>query len=349
VAVFRGTSRTVEVRSGANGSLVRNITFLSSDFRPVAGIVLPDTDGNGVPEIAVLARRLSDRRNVVEIRNASGSAAVRQVWFEPDRRPVDLAVIADDADGNGSPELALLSRRNSDGRGVVEIKNAFGATNPTVVWLGSGLIPQDIEVVDDADGNGVPEIAALSTRATDGRVVVEVRNASGAAGGSAVWFSSGSSAVDLTVTGDSDGNTVPELAVLMQRQSDARGLVEVRNAGGAANARQLWMAAGNKGLAVEGAGDTDGNSVPNVAVLAARSSDGKVLVEVKNAAAPANTVTLWYPDGFLPAGLAVLGDVDGNGIKEVAPLLIRSSDGRLRMQRRNAAGTQSPVDYWFSP
>jgi hypothetical protein len=30
-------------------------------------------------------------------------------------------------------------------------------------------------------------------------------------------------------------------------------------------------------------------------------------------------------------------------------LLIRNSDGRIVVQRRNAAGTQAPVDYWFLP
>jgi hypothetical protein len=349
VAVFRGTSRTVEVRSGASGALVRNVTFLDGNFRPVTGVVLPDTDGNGVPEIAVLARRSSDRRSVVEIRNASGAQAVRQIWFEADRRPVDLAVISGDADNNGSPELAVLSQRNSDGRGVVEVRNTFGSPNPISIWLGAGFIPQDLEVVGDADGNGVPEVAALSARSSDGRVVVEVKNASATPGGSTVWFSSGNAAVDLAVTGDSDGNSVPELAVLMQRRSDARGVVEVKNASGPTNTRQLWMAAGSYGLAVENAGDADGNSVADVAVLAARTSDGRALVEVKNTSGPVNTNTLWYPAGLAPAGLAVLEDLDANGVNEAAALLIRTSDGRLLVQRRNASGPQSPLDYWFSP
>jgi len=47
--------------------------------------------------------------------------------------------------------------------------------------------------------------------------------------------------------------------------------------------------------------------------------------------------------------VAVLPDLDGNGVAEAGVLLIRNSDGHIVVQRRNAAGTQAPVDYWFSP
>ena len=349
VAVLRGAGGTVEMRSGATGAPLGNLAFLGSSFRLITAVVLPDTDGNGVAEIGVLARRKSDLRTVVEIRNVSGAQAARQVWFEPNRQPVDLAVITDDADGNGVLELAVLSRRTSDGRGVVEVRNAFGTANAVSVWLGTGLIPQDLEIVPDADSNGVPEVAVLASRSSDGRALVEVKNAAGAAAGTIIWCASGNAAVNLAVSADSDGNSIPELAVLLERRSDRRGVVEVRNAAGAYNTRMLWLAAGNVGLAVEPIGDADGNTVPDVAVLARRDSDGRALVEVKNTSGAVNTNTLWYPAGYTATQLAVLEDVDANGVREAAPLLVRDSDGRLVMQRRNASGAQAPRDYWFSP
>jgi hypothetical protein len=262
---------------------------------------------------------------------------------------VDLAVIVDDADGNGVPELAVLSRRNSDGRGVVELKNASGAANTGTVWLSTGLTPIDLEVVPDADGNGVPEVAVLSSRSSDGRAAVEVKNASGTPAGGIVWCSSGNAARDLAVSADSDANSVPELAVLLERRTDRRGLVEVRNASGASNARVLWLAAGNVGMAVQPVGDADGNTVADVAILAIRDSDARALVEVKNTAGAVGTNTLWYPSGFTPVALSILDDVDGNGIKEAMPLLIRNSDGRVLVESRNASGNQAKRDYWFSP
>ena len=37
------------------------------------------------------------------------------------------------------------------------------------------------------------------------------------------------------------------------------------------------------------------------------------------------------------------------GVAEAGVLLIRNSDGHIVVQRRNTAGTQAPVDYWFTP
>ncbi len=349
VGIIREAPIRAEVRSGANGALLREIGFLDASMWVLDAEPLPDSDGNGIPEIAVLGERKSDGRGVVEIRNITGTEAMRQIWFATGHVPYGLAVIGSDADNNGLPELAVLSARNSDGRGLVEVKNAFGATNPISIWMGSGLTPSDVEVVEDADNNGVPEVAVLSTRNSDGRIVVEVKNAAGATNPNSVWFMAGNTAIDLAVVGDKDGNSVPEVAVLSSRNSDGRNVVEIKNAAGATAPSAVWFMAGNTATAVAGLGDADGNAVPEVAVLAERNSDGRVLVEVKNAAGATNPRQLWYPAGFSALELGILPDLDNNGIEEAAVLLLRNSDGRLVIQGRNAAGAQTPRDYWFSP
>ena len=349
LAVIRESPARAEIRSGQNGALLRTIGFLDSIFWILDADVLPDSDGNGVPELAMLGERKSDGRGVVEMRNLSGTEAPRQVWFATDHLPYSLAVISSDADNNGVAELAVLSTRSSDGRGLVEVKNAAGPTNPTSIWMGTGLAPSDLEVIEDADKNGVPEVAVMSTRSSDGRIVVEVRNAVGATNPNSVWFMAGNTAIDLAVIGDKDGNTVPEVAVLSSRNSDGRNVLEIKNAAGPTAPTSVWFMSGNTAMAVEGVDDADGNSTPDVAVLAERDSDGRVLVEVKNVAGATAPRALWYPTGFGALDLVVLPDVDGNGVKEAGALLIRSSDGRLLVEARNASGAQSPRDYWFSP
>jgi hypothetical protein len=353
IAVVRDQPIRVEIRSGANNGLLNTVAFLDAfagtTFLPVDAAVVGDADGNGVLEIAILFRRYSDGRGVVEMRNVTGTPAARQVWVSACHKPLALAVIADDADGNGVPELAVLSTRNSDGRGLVEVKNAYGATNPVSIWSMIGYTPSDLEVVPDADSNGVPEVAVLEARDTDGRMVVDIKNASGPTNPNSVWFMAGNSPIDLAVVGDKDGNGVPEVAVLSSRDSDGRLVVEVRNAAGATNPSAVWFMAGNTGLALKPVADADGNGVPELVVLSRRNSDGRLLVEVKNAVVPTNTRSLWYPAGYTAWDLEVLPDLDGNGVEEAGVLLVRDSDGRLVVQRRNAAGAQAPVDYWFTP
>ncbi len=95
--------------------------------------------------------------------------------------------------------------------------------------------------------------------------------------------------------------------------------------------------------------DSDNNGVPEIAALSVRDSDGRILVEVKNAFGPTNLNAVWYSPGYAARGLAILGDTDSNGAEEALVLMIRGSDGRVLVQGRNAAGIPAPKNYWFTP
>jgi acetyl esterase/lipase len=349
VAVFREDSVLAEIRDGQSGALINNIAFLGDGFTPVSAAPLPDSDGNGAAEIAVLATRNSDGRNVVEMRNVTGAQLPRQTWFAANQTAIAVKVIEDDADGNGVPELAVLSTRDSDGKILVEVKNSFGATNSNSLWFMSGNTPVDIEIVADKDVNGVPEVAVLSSRNSDGRMVVELKNAMGATIPSAVWFMPGNTAIDLAAVADKDMNGIPEVAVLSSRNSDSRNVVEIKNAAGATLPTAIWSAAGFTANRVDAVNDADANGVPEVAVLSTRDSDGQILVQIKNALGATNPRTLWYSAGFDARDLAMISDTDGNGSEEALVLMVRDSDGRILVQGRNAAGSPTPKDYWFTP
>ncbi len=338
----------VEVRDGQFGSLLRTLNYFDVGYTALSIEEVPDADDNGHPEIAVLATRDSDGRIVVATQNAAGAEDPHAVWFAANHSPVALAVV-DDADGNGVAELAVLSRRDSDGRGLVEIKNAFGPTNTHAIWAGSGYSPHDLEVVPDADGNGTQEVAVLASRNSDGRIVVEVKNAAGATLPNSLWFAAGHTPIDLAITGDKDGNGVPEVAVLSSRDADGRNVVELKNAAGATSPSAVWFAAGQIATTVEAVNDADGNGVPEIAVLSTRESDGRILVEIKNSSGATNPRPIWYSPDFRGRDLAIIDDTDGNAIEEALVLMIRKSDGRVLAQGRNVAGAPMTTDYWFKP
>jgi len=349
LAVVREGSIIVEVRDGANSALQRNIEFFGPGFTPVAAATLPDSDGNAVAELAVLGIRNSDGRMVAEIRNLAGDQAPRKIWFAQNHTPVTIKVIEGDADSNGVVELAVLSTRDSDGRIAVEVKNAFGPTNPNTVWYMSGNTPVDLEVIPDKDANGIPEVAVLSFRNSDGRIVTEVKNAVGPTAPTAVWFMPGNTAIDLVAVDDKDANGIPEVAVLSSRISDGRNVVEIKNASGPTAPTAVWFMAGATATDVAQIHDADSNGVPEVAVLSVRDSDGRIVVEVKNVTGPTSPNTMWYSSGFAAHGLATIADTDANAIEEALVLMIRDSDGRILVQGRNAAGNPAPNQYWFSP
>jgi hypothetical protein len=312
----------------------------------------PDLDGNGVAEFVVV-RSGNDGSTSAEIRDAASGTLLRVMTFlNGSFAPVGSAVLPD-LDANGAPELAILAARRSDRRGVVEIRNLAGEELPRVIWFGAGLTPKRIAVVGDADANGVAELAVLATRVSDDRAVVEVKNGFGPAQASALWFMASASPLDLVSIGDSDGNSVAEVAVLLARHSDGRGVVEVKNAAGPTNPRQVWAMAGVRPRAIAAVADADANGVPEVVILSRRSSDGRIVAEVKNASGPTNPNALWFEDkpSDTHTALAVTGlpDADGNGVAELAVLTRRDSDGRHVVQVKNAAGPTAPRSLWLTP
>jgi len=346
----RNSPLVAEIRDGNGGALIRNLPFLSSAYTPAAAAVLQDSDGDDIAEVAVLAVRNSDQRMVVQVRNLDGSGLARQIFFATGHTPFALEVIADDADHDGNQELAVLSTRNSDGRGAIEVKNAAGAPNAKLFLAPIGFVPHDMEIVPDADGNDVPDIALLATRTADGRILGQVRNADGAGAPYSTWFAAaGQLAIDLAVVPDKDGDAIPELAVLSSRTGDGKLLVQVKNASGAFNPYAFWMPVGYTGVELAAVAPVDGSAIPEIAVLQQRNSDGRILVSVRNAIGTDTPRSLWYTTGYTARGLTVLPDLDTNGIEEPAVLMTRNSDGRIVVQSRNAFDVQAPQSYFFAP
>ncbi len=78
--------------------------------------VLPDLDGNGVTELAVLSRDAAGQTKT-ELRDAATGTLIRNLWFDH-LDPLDLAVLPD-LNGNGSPEVAVLGVPTTGGAQVL--------------------------------------------------------------------------------------------------------------------------------------------------------------------------------------------------------------------------------------
>jgi hypothetical protein len=177
---------------------------------------------------------------VVEVRNAAGATNLARLFFREGNSPIDLEVLAD-KENDGVPELAVLSRRRSDNRNAVEIKNPYGPAATTTLWFQEGAYALGLEAVDDADGNGVPEVAVLSRRLTDQRISAEVKNAAGPTNSNKFYYPDGYAVADMKIFDDLDGNGVPEASALLIRLSDERFLVHAVNAMGDKLPRKYWF------------------------------------------------------------------------------------------------------------
>jgi subtilisin family serine protease len=348
LAVLRTQARTVEIKDGWFGAGIGTLTFLDTDFSALAAKGLPDADGDGSPELALLALRNSDGRGIVEIRELTGSDPARQIWLASGHSPIAIAVIDEDTDGDGAPELAVLSVRDNDARIVVQVLNASGNTIPRLLAGPAGYAPRDLSVVPDADHDGTANVAVLSTHVLDPRMLAQVRDVGGAVMPISMWFARNHTAIDLASLPDTDADGVAEIAVLSTQDSDGRTLVAMKNAlGSGANEQALWVPPGYQALGIESSSPAPGTTMPQVAILLQRNTDGRSLVFVRDAIGYANPRTLLYPIGYTAHDFAILADVDGSGSEEAAVLLTRDSDGRVLVQRKNIYSFPWPTNYWF--
>jgi len=149
-------------------------------------------------------------------------------------------------------------------------------------------------VLPDKDTDGVPEVAVLSSNNVDGRLLVEIKNASGTANHFSFWLGAGYTGLGLAAVTPADGGSTPEIAVLRQRQSDGRILVSVRNAFGADTLRSIFYTVGYTGRGLTMFQDVDGNDVDEAAVLMTRNSDGRILVQSRNAFGAQETLSYFF-------------------------------------------------------
>ena len=341
IAVLRDEGPFVaEIRDGLTNALIAKVSFLDAGYEPLAALSLPDTDGNGIAEIAVLARRTSDGRGFVQIRNLIGAQLPRTIAYTAGYSPLDLGFVSD-ADGNGIADLGMLSTRDRDGRGFVETRNVLGAANRQVMKLHPDAAPRKLRVIDDSG------YAVLALRGSDGRPMVQIGNVDDAAPTSTMLFRQGRLPLDFAIIDDVDDDQVPEVAVLLVSNASARTLVDMRNVSGSTATYTVSFSAGYSAVALGAVADADGNGTPEVAIVAIRDSDGQARTEIRNAAGTANAKAILMPVSHRARGLSVLNDLSGNGVPELAVLATHASNGRIKVFSRNARGLLELENYAF--
>jgi hypothetical protein len=175
----------VDVRNVSGAQNVRRFS-VGAALTPISIAEVANLDAIPGPEIAILARRNVDGRTMVQLSNTTGEL-IQKLKFSPGRIPRAIAIIEGDADNNGVAEAAVLVRRVSDGRALVEVRNLTGDPLPETINFNSGRTPLPVlAIMDDIDNdiNNVPEAAVFLYRMSNGTIVVQQRNADSTGSGS---------------------------------------------------------------------------------------------------------------------------------------------------------------------
>jgi hypothetical protein len=273
-----------EIRDAGNKALIKSMTLLSGAYLPVWLFEMPDLNGNGEVDIGLLAVRKSDGRAVVKLAGSlSGTGIGTLTYYSAGLVPL-MAAVLPDLDASGQPEIAVLAEHPAIDRYKVQIRNALGAPMPRTYTFAPGSDPLQLAVGPDKDSDGVPELAVLARQRTDGRALVELRNAFGPAGAKRMFYSIGYAPVAFALAGDTDDNSVPEWAALLDRDSDHRPYTQLRNqTGPAGTVSRAYLSTSYRAQQIVVLPDSDSVGGPDIGVIAERAADGRLRMEIRNA------------------------------------------------------------------
>lgn len=148
----------------------------------VATATVPDQNGNGFAEDAVLYVDFTTSNHVVVLRDRQGPAhakvGISLTFAKNDIPPKGLAVIAD-TNGNGKPEVGVLDVNYATNVLAVRVKDISNNASylRTVNFFTSGAyVPVSLSVEPDSNGNGADELTVLAVKRDTGKAYSETRD-----------------------------------------------------------------------------------------------------------------------------------------------------------------------------
>jgi hypothetical protein len=310
------------------------------------GTVIGDLNNNGGNEYALLRAGSVE----VAIRDGKTGWLIRKsVYHGTGFEPAAIISIPD-LNGNNLAEIGALGVTDD---GNIKLRVAEAKTNVQIgkySFYTSGHEFVDLQPVADISGNALADVALLVTRTSDEAILVQVRDAvTGSKADTDIAFlNAGFTAKGLVVLPDLDGNGVEELGVFATRNADGRGLVEIREADGSGGFNRIWyLDTAFTPLSVVVGDDTDNNGIEELAMLAVRNNDGRIVVERRNVAGPPATTRHWYfSAGWQVVDFTAVSDTNADNLPEYAVLAIRN-DGKPAVEIRNAGNPKATFRRFF--
>jgi hypothetical protein len=160
-----------------NCSAVSNANQRDADFDGVGNacdalvsvVALPDMNANGSPDLGVTM----PGSTVVHVRDGANDTLINTIDFGTDAAL--QIVVVPDLDANGAPELAILNDQPS-GQVRVQVRDSATGALTGNFFYGQPYAPVAMQVIDDYNTSGAPEIAVMGSDVTDA-IRVQVKDA----------------------------------------------------------------------------------------------------------------------------------------------------------------------------
>ncbi len=238
---------------------------LNPGARPVDMTVLPDQDGNGVPELGLLTAAPTQ----VEVRDAFTGRLHKRLTF-PSRFDPRQVLSVPDLNGNGSAEVGVVLSRADEADRVI-ISDTLTKQQIRVVMPGTAyraLTLREAVVVADRNHNGAGEVAMLLRNPVTGETLVWVADAlTNALLAKVVGYRKDVTPETLVAVSDLTRNGVEEFALLGRSTATGEVTAEIRDGANSALVRRIWFKKECTPLDLVSIGDVNGNGAAELVML----------------------------------------------------------------------------------
>jgi hypothetical protein len=266
----------VKIKDGFDGTLISKMSF-ETDYRPLWMRIVPDSGGDGWPDVAVLGLNGNGIPRA-QVRDAMSGALVSKVFFES-VYTFGFEVI-DDTNGNGFAELALLGI-DSTGRARAQVKDVMSGELVTFVNFERSYLPTHATGVD-MDGDGANDGLAVLARNSGGVIRAQVKDVATGSRLGIVQFEKSYTPLAMVSVPDANGTGAPELAVLQTNQG-GKVRAQVKDIVSGAKVSIIGFSSKHKSRDLVVLPDADGDGRAELAYLGEDTSDGTHLLQVKDA------------------------------------------------------------------
>ena len=339
----------VQIKDALTGASVNDL-FYGSAFVPVDMAVLPDSNGNGAAELAVLGRSASGGVRV-QARDALTGLATSTTYYGSNARPIDVVVIPD-VSGNDAPEIVVQGLVTASNQARAQMRDSSSGAFLRNLFFGSAYRPQKLTVVPDLSGDGIPDLAQLASRPDTGAVRVQVKSTSDGATISNAYLGNTDVAMDVVGIDDVSGNGYADTVTLVKRpDGTAKGIVRDGMTGDFV--RNLFFGTIENPASISVLSDYNGNGIDEIAVhsFSGESSDVEVrdpestdlvksllyylhslaLTDTQFMAAIGDSNVIDFEGIADPGGFEFLGSPgsfgqDGVGITSNSPIFLQNND-----------------------
>ncbi len=282
---------------------------------------VPDADGNGVDEVAVVrSDRVSGRLSTVVVDPQTGVAVSRSELLRG-YASVDLGVVSNFAD-TAADEVAVLARNPANGAVQVFVTDSGSGEVVSQVGFAPDFRPIALAVVPNFAGSPADELAVLAIRPSDGVALVLQKDAQTGQSLKTLAFAQGNHPVDLAVLPNVGGGPASEVAVLVRRPDQGNRGVYVRDASTGTTLQLIQLDAGFSASRLAEAGG-------DVAVVGVDSFGARVVVLDPSTGSQTSSFTL--SNDLLPLAIAAVPDFGGTTAAEIAVMGMQPTDRALRV------------------